>query len=278
MNIDLKPLLLLAEAEDNYQIFTIYKNGKPRTVQTPKKHLEAIHTRLFKLLQRIETPEYLHSGVKRRSHVTNAKAHETSGGLVKLDIKGYYPSTKRERVYQFFRSDLHCSSDVAKVLSDLSCVNGHIPTGSPLSQILAFFASFHMFDDISLLAKGSGVTFTLYVDDLTFSGHKVSKAFLWNIKKIIHNYGFEYHKEYSAPPQRVKVVTGVAIGNDGVRVQNKHQKAIYQLYSQHIEDEISNDDMPRLIGMMSSASQVSSKFDPKLRHLLKIQPKQSKPK
>jgi hypothetical protein len=278
LHIDLRSLLLLADARDNYQIFTIYKNGKPRKVETPKKQLEAIHTRLFKLLQRIETPDYLHSGVKQRSHVTNAKAHENSAGLVKLDIKSYYPSTKRERVYQFFRNDLHCSPDVAKLLSDLSCVDGHIPTGSPLSQILAFFASFHMFEGISQLANDNEIAFTVYVDDLTFSGPKVSQAFLWNVKKVIHNYGFGYHKLYSAPPQRVKVVTGVAIGNDGMRVQNKHQKAIYQLYSQHIEDEISNNDMPRLIGMMSSASQVSSKFDSKLKHLLKIQAKQNKTK
>lgn len=159
--MDLKALLSLSEDENNYRMFTIQKNGKDREVQVPKPILEQVHKRLFKLLQRIETPEYLHSGIKKKSHITNAKAHEESSALVKLDIKKYYPSTKRESVYQFFTACLFCSADVSKVITDLACVNGHIPTGSPLSQILAFFSSLPMFDKIGELSANNQITFTV---------------------------------------------------------------------------------------------------------------------
>lgn len=255
-------------APNNFRLFTIEKNGKDRQVQVPKSILERVHQRLFKLLQRIETPEYLHSGIKKRSHITNARTHEGNPSLVKLDIKKYYPSTKRESVYQFFRSRLFCSPDVAKVLTDLSCVNGHIPTGSPLSQILAFYSSISMFGEINKLAEQYSVTFTVYVDDLTFSGETVPGEFVWEVKKLLHVYGYQYHKEFSRPPQKTKLVTGVAINGKGLHVQNKHHEAIHELYTDYLAGKLKPENKARLFGMLSSASQVSDRYNSIFRHLL----------
>jgi len=269
LSFNVKEIIKLSSDDDNFRMFTIEKNEKPRQVQVPKPILEKIHKRLFKLLQRIETPEYLHSGVKKRSHITNAKAHEKNSTLVKVDIKQYYPSTKRESVYQFFRGYLLCSPDVSKILTDLSCVNGHIPTGSPLSQILAFFASLPMFERVKELSLSNQITFTVYVDDLTFSGETVAGEFIWQVKKVIHSYGYKYHKEFSSPPDKTKLVTGVAIDAGGLKVQNKHHKSIYDLYVQHIEGTLRKEDKARLLGMLSSASQVSERYNSIFRHLLK---------
>ena len=49
----------------------------------------------------------------------------------------------RDRVYQFLQK-LLTSPDVAKLLSDITTLN-YIPTGSPSSQILAYFAYEEMF-------------------------------------------------------------------------------------------------------------------------------------
>lgn len=269
LELDAKTIVNLSADKGNFRIFTIEKNGKSRQVQVPKPILERIHKRMFKLLQRIETPEYLHSGVKKRSHITNAKAHEKSSSLVKIDIKKYYPSTKRESVYQFFQRHLLCSPDVSKILTDLSCVNGHIPTGSSLSQILAFFASLPMFERINELSLSNQVTFTVYVDDLTFSGETVAGEFIWQVKKVIHSYGYNYHKEFSSPPDKTKLVTGVVIDRESLKVQNKHHKAIHELYVQHVEGTLQQEDKARLLGMLSSASQVSQRYRSIFRHLLK---------
>lgn len=264
-----KALMGLSEDNSNFRIFTIEKNEKYREVQVPKPILEQVHKRLFKLLQRIETPKYLHSGIKKKSHITNAKTHEKGSALVKLDIKKYYPSTKREAVYQFFRGYLCCSPDVSKVLTDLSCVNGHISTGSPLSQILAFFASLPMFEKIDKLSSSNQITFTVYVDDLTFSAETVPGEFIWQVKKLIHGHGYEYHKEFSSPPDKTKLVTGVAIDGGCLKVQNKHHQAIHSLYVQHLEGMLRREDRARLVGMLSSASQVSARYNSIFRHVLK---------
>lgn len=268
--MDLKALLSLSEDENNFRIFAVKKNGKEREVQVPKPTLEQVHKRLFKLLQRIETPDYLHSGIKKKSHLTNAKTHEKSYSLVKLDIKKYYPSTKREAVYQFFRTCLFCSPDVSKILTNLACVNGHIPTGSPLSQILAFYSSLPMFEKIGKLSAANQVSFTVYVDDLTFSGKTVPGAFIWEVKKLIHFHGYQYHKEFSSPPEKTKLVTGVAINNKGLQVQNKHHQAIHELYIEYIEGTLKPENKARLLGMLSSASQVSVRYKSIFRHLLRL--------
>ncbi|APD95676.1 hypothetical protein BM523_17665 [Alteromonas mediterranea] len=268
LRLDSKELLALAANPNNFHKFNVEKNGKLRSVQVPKKDLEAVHLRLFNLLRRLETPPYLHSGIKGCSHVTNALAHDGAVSTAKLDIKKYYPSTGREYVYNFFKISLCCSADVAKVLSDLSCVDGHIPTGSALSQLLAFFATQQMFDEIAVLASDSDICFTLYVDDLTFSGTRVNPNFIWQVKQIISKYGYTYHKVESAPPNKTKIVTGLALTANGAKVRNSHHEKIHELYVQYLDDTIATKDLARLIGMLSSASQVNQRMANKLRNLL----------
>jgi hypothetical protein len=268
LGLPVSELLELAPRSDNYQLFTIHKNNKPREVQVPRPALKAIHKQLFRLLQRVEPPEYLQSGCKGRSHVTNARVHDQARLLVKLDIKAYYQSTKRDAVYQFFRKTMSCSPDVAGLLSDLSCVSGHIPTGSPLSQILAFYASLPLFQEIARASESEGITFTVYVDDLTFSGEKITGQFIWTVKQLISGRGYTYHKEASSAPFKPRIVTGVVLTKDGLRVRNKHHKAIYGLYRQHLEGQLHEADKPQLFGMLSSASQVSAKYRRVFKHVI----------
>jgi len=260
LGISLARLVKLSKSENNYKIFTIYKNDKPRRVEAPKKHLEAIHKKLFKLLKRIETPDYLHSGVKKRSHVTNASAHTGTNELAKIDIKSFYPSTQRETIYQFFRRVLCCSPDVSKILTDCCTVNNHIPTGSQISQVLAFHSNKGLFDEIYNLSRNNGITFTCYVDDLSFSGHVVTPSFLWEVKKLIFNRGYKYHKEHRYPRNKVKVVTGVAIRDDQALVMNSHHKSIHKLREQLKSNEISKTEVSSLIGMLNSASQLNKHY------------------
>ena len=86
-------LSIVKRGDKNYNVFEISQRGKNRTVEHPKTYLEKIHKRLFKILRRIKTPEYLHSGIRGRSYISNAKAHRGNHPVAKIDIKGFYPST-----------------------------------------------------------------------------------------------------------------------------------------------------------------------------------------
>lgn len=218
-NIELPLLERLAANSTNYRVFDITQGDKKRQVETPKPILERLHRRLFALLERIEKPDYLHSGVKGRSYLTNAQVHIGLSPLVKLDIKKFYQSVNGARVYRFFNEVLCCSPDVAGVLTKLCIYEDHVPTGSCVSQLLAFFAVRPLFDALHTLAQERGLRFTLYVDDMSFSGVLASSSLLWEAKQLVHANGLRYHKDRCYEATDRKVVTGVMIDGDRLAVQ-----------------------------------------------------------
>jgi len=261
LNLTNEKLLWLAEQGDkNYRTFVITPDGrKSRTVEQPKKELEHVHSRLFDLLRRVEAPEYLYSGVRGRSYVTNASQHIGCHNLAKLDIKAFYPSTTTRNVYYFFRDTLQCAPDVAGILASLTTYDGHVPTGSCLSQVLAFYAHYDMFNEIHNLSVSRGVTMTCYVDDLTFSGRAVSRGFLFEIKKLIHQRGLGYHKECFYTKGQAKLVTGVIIKGDDIKAPNRLQLAIHQGVAKLPTSSIVKP-LRSLVGRCNAAFQIEGRF------------------
>lgn len=269
LSFDLSVLEGLAAATNNFRTFEIKQGIKLRKVEVPKRRLERIHRKVFSLLERIEKPEYLHSGIKGRSYITNAKVHIGSVPLVKLDLKKFYPSVDGARVFRFFQQELQCSPDVSGLLTKLCTVDGHIPTGSCVSQLLAYFSSKPMFDDLHILSSQWGLRDTCYVDDLTWSGERATPAFLWDAKKVVHRHGFKYHKDrvYTADDQ--KLVTGVMIDGDRIAVlpsrELKLWKDINALGMNEPQERL--EAVNSLIGSVVANGQIEQRFLQRLRRL-----------
>ena len=217
-------------AKRDYSEFDLTNpNGKKRHIEVPKTKLYQSHKRIEILLNRIFPPNYLFCPVKRRSYVTNAKAHVTAEEIAVLDIKSYYPSTRASRVYQFFHEEMQCEPDVAWALTTLCSFNGHLPTGSPVSPILSFLAHKRMWDRIAKVVEEAGCRLTVYIDDLTISGQKVPGRLVWAVKQAIKNTGLNYHKEKFYRGKRARRVTGVIIKNNELWLPNKKHLKIHEL-------------------------------------------------
>ena len=231
--------------------------------------MEKVHRRLFALLVRIEKPEYLHSGRKKRSYISNAKAHQGALPLVKLDLKKSYPSIDGSRVYRFFVEQLKCSPDVAGLLRKLCTVDGHLPTGSCISQLVAFFAAKPMLDELAEYAAAQQVNGTCYVDDLTWSGTKASAGFLWEAKRIVHRHGFAYHKDRVYTAHQEKVVTGVFIAGDEMRVIPSRQREVWQSLNAlgGVNEGERLKAIKSLIGKVSAFSQIDTRYLVKVKAL-----------
>lgn len=215
-------------ADSNYHVFL---NAKGRWIQHPLSELRSIHDRLQRLLKRIRLPDYVHSQ-KNRSYVTNAVAHSGTVPFVKTDISKFYPSTSFSAVFHLFRHIFRCSEDVAWHLARLCCYQGkHLPTGSPISGIVAFLAHQPMFDQIAQIAVERSCVFTVFVDDLGISGLKASKSLLYQIRGIIRSHGLNTKDEKSKVygSGRPKKITGVVITSDGPRVPNCRLLKIHRL-------------------------------------------------
>jgi hypothetical protein len=226
----------IIEKETSYrerEIETKRASGKikVRLTQEPRGSLRVIHERVKRLLSRIEPPGFLFCPVKRRSYVGNAAAHADSAEIRTLDIRDYFTSTLRRRVFWFFNSVMACEPDVAAVLAHLLTVKGHVPTGSPVSPILCFFAFFDMWQDIANVAAQQGCKITVYMDDLTVSGAIVPEWLMWEIRQKIHGHGLRYHKERRFTGGFGEV-TGVVLRDGKTILPNRQHKRAYELANQ----------------------------------------------
>lgn len=258
---DLKSILRIDEP---YRKFTIKSKGKQRPVEVPSRQLIPLHNRLFSLLQRLELPDYLHSGIKGRSYLSNAKAHRGMKETYTLDIKKFYPSVTRAKVASYFRINMKCEPDIAAILADITTCEGHIPTGSPLSQTLAYLACKDMFDTLFMVCNEADLIMTCYVDDLTISGDKITKKWVHDcIKPIITKFGMKSHKDKFFGIGRVKEITGVIVDGSLLKVCNRLHKSIHDLSMQIsvTEDPQELSDLyNKLVGKLSAAGQIDDRF------------------
>ena len=133
-----------------------------------------------------------------RSYITNAQKHANGLPIAKTDISKYFPSTSFAHIQRLFLKDMKCSKDVAWYLSKISTFKGHIPTGSQISNPLAFLSNWPMFDRIHKHALKQSCIMTLLQDDITISGASASKRMLNDIVMEIRRSGLR------ASPKRRK--------------------------------------------------------------------------
>lgn len=219
----------MAVGPDRYRQFEIEKkNGGLRPVEDPIAPLKRVQGRIAKMLARIEPPAFLFCPVKGRCYVSNAARHRDSRVVHCLDIKKFFPSTPRVRVIWFFQTVMECHGHVAGLLGDLCTFEGHLPTGSPLSPILAYYSYHDMWAEIAAFCEARGYTLTVYVDDVTISGERVPIADVWQVRKMIHRTGLRYHKlkHYVDGPAEI---TGVIVREGRVVAPNRQRLKQKQL-------------------------------------------------
>lgn len=228
LGVNLADLEDLANRTDNYKRFKV--GEKKRSVQEPKEHLKSLHSKVMRWLSRVDTPPYLHSAVRGRSYITNAKTHSANSNLVKVDIRSFFQSVSTHAVYLFFAKTMKCRNDAAMLMAKLLTVDGHLPTGSPVSPIISYFAHKQMFDQIAELAENMDLSFTVYVDDMCLSGEKAVRATLFEVRGIIARHGLKSHKCRYFPPGVSRVVTGNALTVKGVRLPNRRHLKIKEAF------------------------------------------------
>lgn len=271
-------LKTILESDENYRQFTLLEEVNPfsgkitkaRLVQTPAKALRAVHERILKLLQRVQYPDYAHAGVKKRSYRSNAKVHELSKNIATFDLKNFYGSTSQHMVRKFFSEQLKCVGDVSGILTAISTYKGCLPTGSPLSPLLALYTAKPMFDTLDLLAKKHNLKFTCYVDDLTFSGDTLPGSLVREVKAIVKKYGYKLSdsKTRLYKEDQPKHVTGTVIINNRICVPHMRfltvrniQSALDGIHDRHGFSEVKLNE--KLAGLMNEASYLDHRFHEK---------------
>ncbi len=262
--------LIEARDEKNYRTF---KDGD-RDIQHPVGKMAECHKRLAMLLRRIALPDYVHSK-KKRSYVSNAREHARDMPIAKTDITHYFPSIKFSHVQRFFSEDLKCPPDVAWYFSKLCTFGGHIPTGSKISNPLAFLANRPLFDQIYDYARAKNCVMTLLQDDIVFSGAAASKEILNEVLGMIRKWGLhaseKKKKTKTYPASAAKIVTGVLIKGNSLTIPNRRQKLMSDAFKRATAAQTAAERTEAILelrGRIHEADQINPlAVDPRFRRL-----------
>lgn len=246
-------------------------NGKGiRNYMVPEDSLKQIQKKLCKLISRIETPDWLVSGKKNNSYINNAQRHISASFVKTMDISSFYDSSGRNYVYNAFRDVFLMDKDIAWIMTDLVTYKGILPTGSPSSQIVIFWAYKDMFEEIKEVAERYGCTFTLYVDDMTFSSdNPIPHNMRDEVAKILNKNGFRAKKEkdHYYQTKDAKKITGVVIKNGEMAVPNHNRRVILKQYEKCLVEK-NIKEIEILKGMLCSARQIEPEIFPAIAGFL----------
>ncbi|MEO7729724.1 MAG: reverse transcriptase family protein [Kofleriaceae bacterium] len=240
----------------HYHRWTVPKrDGSLRLISAPKPELKAVQRWITR-----EVTEHLplhgaaHGFITGRSIVSNARVHAGARIIVKLDIRGFYPTVTMRRVKGLLRR-AGLGEQVATVMALLATespretVVSHgrthyvalgprsLPQGAPTSPSITNALCLRLDCRLSGLARTLGCRYTRYADDLTFSWHGDAGAKVGTLLRgagmIVRAEGFEvHHKKTRVMREGARQkVTGLVVNRapderPTVRVPRKTQRAL----------------------------------------------------
>lgn len=163
--------LILLNPSKCYRAFNIpKKSGGSRLIESPSRELKVIQWSLLEKLDKSYVPpEVVHGFVKGRSIKTNAQPHVDRDFVLNMDIRHFFHSIQSTRVENFLKERLSFTDFAAKNIAKLVSLRGVLPMGAPTSPLLSNMVFQRADRRLSGLAVKSGVSYTRYADDLSFS-------------------------------------------------------------------------------------------------------------
>jgi RNA-directed DNA polymerase len=165
------------------------------------------------ILLKLDMPDYAFGAVKGKDNVLNAKKHQGRKYIFTTDLKSFFPSITHNRVFEMFRS-YNFSPTVSRILTQLTTFKGKLPQGAPTSPTIANLVFVKTGKKLNEFAKANNLTFTSFVDDLTFSAAIDFKSKAQFIIQTIQSDGFKISHNKTNYKTKMPVVTGLVVKNN----------------------------------------------------------------
>lgn len=140
------------------------------------------------------------------------------------------------------------------MLVQMCTYRGHIPTGAPTSSILAFLAHKDLFDKIAQHMDKKGITFTLYVDNITLSAkHGITREKIKFIKSVLKKHKLEIKPEKTKFFSYKKaMITGFYLAQGSkISVPDSVGYKIVSLLREKTLEEMNKKELRRVIGLIN---------------------------
>lgn len=198
---------------------------KLRDIDNPVKQLKDIQTRILRnILSRVELPAYMFGAVAGSTLTKHAEQHIPNQGtvVVTMDISSYYPNITCLHVYYVWHVVLGCPPRIARLLTELTTYDWHLPQGAPTSPTIANIFLASIYAPICLECEKAGLTITTWIDDLIFSG-KEARSVMETVRETLAEHGFKMapEKRKIQGPRDEQKMTGTRLGRHAVRVPHR---------------------------------------------------------
>jgi RNA-directed DNA polymerase len=244
---------------------------KIRRIDHPDKAIRQIQRQINKKLLSEECSsltEEMTGGIKSRSTKKNAQPHLKASAILSVDITNCFPSITSSMIYNIYTKHLGYTPPVAKLLTRLTSFGDRLPQGSPASPSLCNLYFAPLVSELSVLCSSNSITFTQYIDDLTFSGELSDlENAQEKIIKLVNKHGLRVNPRKLALKQKSErlVVTGYVVNNSNLTVGRKYLNRIKRDIMR-VDDEAQ---AMSISGKINYIGQVSRKKSLQLRKKLK---------
>lgn len=194
------------------------KNGiiQKRVLNPSIRRLKVIQKRLQKnILQKLTIPDYAYGAIKGKDNISNAKRHQGKKYIFTTDLTNFFPSVNHKQVFEMFIS-FDFSPSVARLLTKLTTYKGKLPQGAPTSPIVANLVFVKTGKCLKEIAIENNLTFTSFVDDLTFSSPTDFKDKIQDILDAVVEDGFKISHKKTNYKTKLPTVTGVIVKNNSL--------------------------------------------------------------
>lgn len=216
--VDKKTLIdILRNTSIYYSNFELRKrSGGYRTISAPNKILLDLQKTIYK---RILLPVKTHPSATgfriKTSVIQNAIPHLKNKEILKIDIRNFFGSIKKEVVKDTF-CKIGYPTNIAEVFAELCTLKGSLPQGAATSPTLSNIIVYEMDTELTALSNSYKLCYTRYADDMTFSGDSIAfDSFLAEVNGSMQKYKFviQHKKTRYIRSNKRKIITGISISS-----------------------------------------------------------------
>lgn len=254
------------DADGKYKTFYINKkSGKKREINSPAYSLKVVQRWVLEnILYRIKVSKYSYGFIKnyeinqKSPLVQVAERHKYNLYLMKIDMKDFYPSIHRNKVFNAFRN-IGYNREISNYLTNICTHNNQLPQGAVTSAYLANLVCRRLDYRIGGYCNRRNITYTRYADDIALScdDRDLLKKAYSIVCKIIEDEGYcvNTNKTRFVSPICRKQVLGITINDNLVKAPKPMKRMIRQRIHQQIATG-QYEDIDKIRGYISYVTQI----------------------
>jgi retron-type reverse transcriptase len=274
---------LFQRAPHSYKVYTIPKrSGGQRTIAQPAKETKFIQRWLIQnIFSQLPVHECASAYKVGASIKKNANAHKKNSYVTKLDFKDFFPSIKSDDLVKHISKHLGSSLGAQDIqdIARISCIRllGRsdlcLSVGAPSSPVLSNTIMYGFDSEVSAWCAESGITYTRYADDLTFSTS--TKGISSDIEPFVKgiaqkltypSLSLNNKKTTHLSKKHQRRITGIIINNEGnLSLGRNRKREISALIHKYSLGMLPEPEMFRLQGLLGFAKDVEPLFVARMR-------------